>query len=344
MIILLCFPSLEIELLRDVQPLGAGVQLVSVQACARLSYAYFPSRGDALMSNEEIVAPIAADALESSDADVLPARRPGLFAPLRRRNFSLLFSGQLISTLGDAAYTLALPWTVLAVTGDPRQMAIVLAAEAVARVLMLLIGGALADRLSPRIVLLAADLGRLVVLVVLGVALFAGLPPRWIVALVAGLQGAGSGLFQPGVGALIPRTVSEGELPGANGLMQIIQFLSLAFGPLLGGIATAAQASVAFLADASSFLISALTLFGIRLPKRAMPVTTNDTAEAPLRSGGMLRDIGAGLRATASACRRCAPRCFSLRLVTLPSQASWAWPSLSSHEASLAVQSHWACS
>src|SRR5262249_12326228 len=45
-----------------------------------------------------------------------------------------------------------------------------------------------------------------------------------------------------------------------------------------------------------SFLISALTLFGIRLPKRAMPVTTNDTAEAPLRSSGMLRDIGAGLR------------------------------------------------
>src|SRR5262249_52043930 len=215
-------------------------------------------------------------------------RRPGLLAPLRRRNFSLLFSGQLISTLGDAAYALALPWTVLAVTGDPRQMAVVLAAEAGARVLMLLIGGALADRLSPRSVLLAADLGRTVVVGVFGVTLFAGLPPLWIVALLAGLQGAGSGLFQPGVGALIPQTTSEAELPGANGLMQIIQFLPLASGPLLGGIATATQASVAFLADAGSFLLSALTLFGMRLPKRTASPVTSASAEAPTRSS-MLR-------------------------------------------------------
>src|SRR5215467_2239418 len=77
-------------------------------------------------------------------------KRPGgPLAPLRSRNFSLLFWGQLVSVLGDQAYSLALPWTVLIVTGDPQQMAVVLAAEALPRVLFLLIGGALADRLSP---------------------------------------------------------------------------------------------------------------------------------------------------------------------------------------------------
>src|SRR5579862_4640521 len=95
---------------------------------------------------------------------VAPARRrAGTFAPLRHRNFALLFGGQLISMLGDQAYSLALPWTVLAVTGDPGKMAIVLAAGAVPRTLLLLLGGALADRLSPRIVMLSADLGRMLV-------------------------------------------------------------------------------------------------------------------------------------------------------------------------------------
>src|SRR5262249_31372468 len=72
-------------------------------------------------------------------------------------NFTLLFVGQIISSLGDQAYGLELPWTALVATGDPRQMAAVLAAEALLRVLFLLLGGALADRLGPRLVVLVAD-------------------------------------------------------------------------------------------------------------------------------------------------------------------------------------------
>ncbi len=240
-------------------------------------------------------------------------RRSGPLAPLRNRNFSLLFWGQLISVLGDQAYSLALPWTVLIVTGDPRQMAVVLAAEALPRVLFLLVGGALADRLSPRVVMFAADVGRAVVVGALGVVLLAGLPPLWVVALLAGLQGVGSGLFTPGTQALLPRTVDADDLPAANGLMQITQFLSLTLGPLLGGVATAAQAVLAFLGDAASFLISALTLFGIHLPARqaaaspqapAAPVITGETASgveeiaaAALveQKPSMFADIGAGI-------------------------------------------------
>jgi len=241
-------------------------------------------------------------------------RRSGPLGPLRGRNFSLLFWGQLISVLGDQAYSLALPWTVLIVTGDPQQMAIVLAAEALPRVLFLLIGGALADRLSPRVVMLAADLGRAAVVGALGVALLSGLPPLWVVTVLAALQGVGSGLFLPGTQALLPRTVDADDLPAANGLMQITQFLSLTLGPVLGGVATAAQAVLAFLGDAVSFLISALTLFGIRLPARqasaatqASPTSTivadaiegvEDVAAAEVvaQKSGLFSEIGAGIR------------------------------------------------
>jgi hypothetical protein len=119
----------------------------------------------------------------------------------------------------------------------------------------------------------------------LGVTLFAGLPPLWVVALLAGCEGLGSGLFTPGVFAIIPSSVPEAELPGANGLMQIIQFLALVFGPILGGVATAAQASTAFLADAGTFFISTLTLSAIRLPRRP-----------PATSKGMGGEIRAGIR------------------------------------------------
>lgn len=231
--------------------------------------------------------------------------RTGAFSTLRNRNFSLLFSGQLISVIGDQVYGLALPWTVLAVTGDARKMAIVLTASTVARVILLLFGGALSDRLNPRIIMLTADAGRVLVVGALGVTLFFGLPPLWIVASLAALEGAGTGLFGPGVQALLPRILPEEQLPAGNGLMMVVQYSTLTIGPLLGGIATAAQATVAFLADAASFVVSTVSLAAIRLPaNRPGSAPANAPAEgaepgaAAASRQGLLREIGAGLRYT----------------------------------------------
>jgi MFS family permease len=244
----------------------------------------------------DMLDPLAAET--QSATATAPARQGGAFSPLRHRNFSLLFTGQLISLLGDQAYGLALPWTVLAVTGDARQMALVLAVATVPRVALLLIGGVLADRLTPRLIMLGADLGRMGVVGVLGFTLMVGLPPLWVVAVLAGLEGAGSGLFQPGSQALIPATVPDADLPAGNGLIQGLQFLTLTIGPLLGGVATAAQASFAFLVDAASFGVSALSLFGIRLPRRvpsAQSAAARVEGEQP-RKAGMAAEIGEGFR------------------------------------------------
>lgn len=194
-----------------------------------------------------------------------PSKRIGPFTPLRHRSFSLLFSGQLTSALGDQMFALALPWTVIAVTGDPIQAAIVLAAEAIPRVLLLPVGGALSDRINPRIVMLLSDIGRAGVVGALGVTLLSGLPPLWVVALLAALQGVGSGLFLPGSQAILPWTVKNADIPAANGLMQIILWLTMVIGPVLGGVAVAVQAAIAFLVDAASFVVSAITLASIRL-------------------------------------------------------------------------------
>jgi MFS family permease len=237
--------------------------------------------------------PIATVEPAPGPAPTPPRVSRGTFAPFRSRNFSLLFSGQFISVIGDQVYGLALPWTVLAATGDPRKMAIVLTAEAVPRALLLLVGGALSDRLSPRVVMLAADLSRMLVVAALGAILFFGLPPLWIVATLAALQGLGSGLFGPGIPAFLPRILPEEQLPAGNGLMQVIQFATLTFGPLLGGIATAGEASIAFLADAASFAVSAATLAGVRLPPRSAPAAKADHARPARRS--LTGEIGEGI-------------------------------------------------
>ena len=219
-------------------------------------------------------------------------------SPLRRRNFALLFSGQLISVIGDQVYGLALPWTVLAVTGDPRQMAYVLTAATIPRVLLLLVGGALADRLNPRVVMLTADAGRALVVGALGFTLFAGLPPLWVVASLAAMEGAGTGLFGPGVQALLPRILPDEELQAGNGLMMVVQYATMTIGPVLGGIATAAQATIAFLADAASFLVSTLSLLGIRLPAREPSAGSAAAIGNQPARAGLLREIGAGLSYT----------------------------------------------
>src|SRR5438552_911668 len=104
-------------------------------------------------------------------------KRVGPLAPLRHRSFSFLFSGQLTSALGDQVFALALPWTVLVVTGEVGQVALVLAAEAIPRVLLLPVGGALADRINPRLVMLLSNVSRAIVVGALGVTLLSGLPP-----------------------------------------------------------------------------------------------------------------------------------------------------------------------
>ncbi len=87
---------------------------------------------------------------------------------LRSRPFALLWLGQTISTLGDGAYLTALAWQVLILTGSGAAMGIVLIATSVPRVVFLLLGGVIADRLPRRLVMLWADAGRALAVGALG--------------------------------------------------------------------------------------------------------------------------------------------------------------------------------
>ena len=78
------------------------------------------------------------------------------------RDFRLLFAGISASLLGDQFALIATPWLVLQLTGDPVALGTVLALEGIPRALFMLFGGAITDRLSPRVILIASDVVRFV--------------------------------------------------------------------------------------------------------------------------------------------------------------------------------------
>ena len=77
------------------------------------------------------------------------------------RDFRLLFAGASISLLGDQFALIATPWLVLKLTKDPLALGTVLALEGIPRAVLMLFGGAISDHLSPRLVMLIANIIRL---------------------------------------------------------------------------------------------------------------------------------------------------------------------------------------
>jgi MFS family permease len=97
-----------------------------------------------------------------------------MFSILKHRDYRLLWAGQSISQLGDQFHLIALPWLVLTITRDPVQLGIVLALAGVPRALLMLLGGAFADRHSPRTIMLVSDSLRFGIVAGLAAAVLTG--------------------------------------------------------------------------------------------------------------------------------------------------------------------------
>jgi MFS family permease len=196
---------------------------------------------------------------------VARVRRALRSGPLASVPFRLYCAGQLTSTAGDYCYAVALPWLVLANRGSTVLLGSVLACYGLARVLLLPVGGVLADKLGPRPVMLAADVVRCLLVAVLAVLATRHVNALAVLGPLAAVVGAGEGLFLPASLAIVPAIAKRGELEAANGISGgIIQVGSL-IGPVLGGLLVVAVGpGPAFVVDAVTFAVSALTLALIR--------------------------------------------------------------------------------
>jgi MFS family permease len=177
---------------------------------------------------------------------------------LRHRDFRLLWAGQTVSQIGDAAFVVALGWRAFSLTGKASSLGIVLMVEAIGLVATLLIGGVLADRYSRKLLLIGSDGARALVIAALALVDASGHLTFGVLIGFVALHGLGSGLFQPAFGGILPLLVDDPSLGSANALVGISRQAAFVVGPAIAGlIYGAAGSSAIFAVDAASFVVSA---------------------------------------------------------------------------------------
>ena len=185
----------------------------------------------------------------------------------RNRNFRQLWLGQVVSQMGDWFDTIALYTIILNLTGSGRDVGLLLVARFVPSFLFGPLSGVVADRFSRRTIMIVSDVLRAVV--VLGFLLVRRADQLWIVYVLTVAQLALSTFFEPAKTAAIPSIVSERELVAANAISSVTWSVMLTLGAAIGGVITGwFGTDAAFILDALSYLLSAVLIFNVRLPKR----------------------------------------------------------------------------
>jgi len=215
-------------------------------------------------------------------------QRVKLLAPLRYRDFRLLWTGTTLSLLGDGMLLVALAWQAYQLSNSPAAMSMVGVALTVPQVLLVLVGGVISDRVERRRVMLAADAARGVCLAGLAVLSLTGDIRLWHLVAFAAVYGAASAFFMPAFEALVPSLVPEERLTEANALDQFLRPAMLwLLGPALGGLLVgAAGVGWAFALDAATFAVSAACLLRLTArPAEAHEALTVRSAWLELREG-----------------------------------------------------------
>ena len=224
-------------------------------------------------------------------------KKPSVFA---NRDFKLLFLGSSVSALGDQFTLVALPWLVLKLTGNAAALGLVLAAMALPRAIFMLIGGAVVDRMSPRLVLLVARAVNAVFIALLAVLVMAGAIQMWLVYVVALGVGISTAFVYPAGTSIMPQLVEKDQLQTSNAMFMGMRQLCMFLGPVLAGFVIAGGSHMApsglqdatgmgwaFTIDAVSFIFSLISLWMVRIHTDYHP---------PKKEGGVLSDVAKGLR------------------------------------------------
>jgi MFS family permease len=185
--------------------------------------------------------------------------------PLRRnRDFILLWSGQVVSTIGTRVSSLAYPLLVLALTHSPAKAGLVGFAQTLPFLFFYLPAGALVDRWNRKRVMLVADAGRAVALGSIALALALDRLTLAQIAVVAFVEGSLFVFFQLSEGAALPHVVPKEQLPTALAQNQAREQGAELVGQPLGGLLFGIGHLVPFVFDAVSYAVSFVTLLFVR--------------------------------------------------------------------------------
>ncbi|MDQ6726872.1 MAG: MFS transporter [Actinomycetota bacterium] len=207
--------------------------------------------------------------------------------PLRRREFALVWSAALVSNIGSWLQTVAVGVLVTALTGQARWTGLVAAAAFVPIGVLSPVGGAIADRVDRRRLLLGTTVGETAFATLLAVLVGTGHATPIGVTLIVFGGGCMTALGFPAYQAILPDLVDREDLLGASSLSMVQFNLGRVVGPALAGVVLVAGSYTwAFALNAVSYGAVLVALLIVRLP----PPAPSD--EPP----GLRARIAAGIR------------------------------------------------
>lgn len=200
--------------------------------------------------------------------------------------FGWFFTGRTIDMFGSSMTTVALSLSVLQASGRATDLGVVLAANMLPMLVLLLAGGVLADRVSRRLLLIAANTVSACAVGAVAVVLLTGRYHLPLVAVLSLVSGASAAFVSPALRGIVPELVADGGLQRANALLASSGHAVRIIAPAVAGLLTATVGGGWALAlDAGSYLLAAL--FFLRLPAGS---------RLPAAAPGIARELAAGWR------------------------------------------------
>lgn len=197
---------------------------------------------------------------------ILPAGQPGKESAVRlwrNRSYMLLWFGQSVSSIGTQVSTIAFPLLVLFVTKSPAQAGLMGAVRALPYLFFSLPAGALVDRWDRKLVMIICDVGRVIAMGSIPVALALNHLSIAQMYVVSAVEGTLYVFFNIAEVACLPRVVAKEQLPAASAQNAATEGISTLVGPAMGGALFGFASMLPFVADAVSYAVSVVSLIFI---------------------------------------------------------------------------------
>jgi DHA3 family macrolide efflux protein-like MFS transporter len=297
---------IPLPLIRDVVSIGDVLLAMGIfwAIVFSMTRSDVPSRSALAFASPAVLRPAVSTpgtaGASYADAEMIPAevseagaeaagmrRQSPYLRLIRNRNFSLLWTGQLISLLGDRIHVIALG-ALVATRGTALEVGLTFAATAVPSVILGPLAGVLVDRWDRRRTMLACDVVRAVLVLLVPIAFEINIV---LVYVAAFLIATVTLLFRPAKTAVIPAVAGDRDLIAANSAMAVPETAADLIGFPVAGLIVTALSSVlgaAFVLDAGTYVVSAVFIWAMIVPRQV------EAFEERMTVGNVWREMGEG--------------------------------------------------
>lgn len=187
----------------------------------------------------------------------------------QKRNISLLWLAQVVSTAGDAIYQIALFWLILDITGSSTITGLIAMAAFLPAMLFGLVAGVIADKYNRKLIMIFSNLSQALTVIIIPIILYFGYTNILLIGLLAFIRASFSTFFPPALNAIVPMFIAKDRLVKVNSVLATSGQFAYLIGPLGAGlILSIVSIQYLFVIDSVSFILAIIILLFIVLPPK----------------------------------------------------------------------------